>query len=138
MIDLSSNNLMDRLDFINIKPEYILAEGIDRELIKNKYPKVKDIKTERADLIVGMIEYSEEKDLEKILVNWRKSIKPNGVLLFGLIGFNLDILGLGDYLTELGFVDVVIDEEENVMYGYGQGPKEVSIKPDQIQIRRAN
>lgn len=135
IIDLSKN-LMDRFQTVKFEPNYILNRGVDEGVIKEIYPRAQFVKEGRADFILGAVELSEEGDLTELLTQWRKCIKPNGLLLFGLINFTLDIQEIGDFLLWLGFVNVVMDCEDNVVYGHAWGPDEISVKLS--QIRRAS
>jgi len=135
IIDLSEN-LLDRLSIIKLIPNYILSKGVNRDLIKKTYPDAKFVKEGRVDLVLGIIEFSTESDLAELLTLWKKRIKSDGLLLFSLIGVGIDILDVGDFLLWLGFVDVVLDREDDAIFAHAFGPKEINVKIN--QIRRAN
>ena len=130
-----SKNLVERLTFINVSPNYILSEGVDIDLIKKIYPEAQFLKEGRVDLILGAVVFSPKKDLAELLVVWQKSLKAGGLLLFGLLNFEADIQELGDHLLSLGYLNVVIDCEEGAVYVHAMGRKAISIKAN--QIRRA-
>lgn len=127
---------MDRVHLIKLEPNYILNEGVDEDEIKKIFPTAQFPKAGRVDLILGAVEFSPERDLTELLTQWRKRIKPEGLLLFGLSGFDVDIQEIGDFLLWLGFVNVVMDCEENSMYGHAWGPSEISVKVKQIRRAR--
>lgn len=131
-----SKDLVDRLHVIKLKPDHILSESVDAELLKKIYPLAQFVKEGRADLILEAIEFFPAYDLTEQLSLWRKRIKPGGLLLFGLINSEIDIQELGDFLLWLGFVNVVVDSEENVVYVHALGPDEVSVKINQIHRAR--
>ena len=135
IIDLSEN-LLERLSMIKLSPNYILSKGVNVDLIKKTYPSAKFVKEGRADLILGIIKFSAENDLGELLTLWKKRIKSDGLLLFGLIDVEVDIREVGDFLLWLGFVDVVVDREDDMIFAHAFGPKEMSVKIN--QIRRAN
>ncbi len=129
-------NLIDRLQIINLAPSTILSIGVEGKLIKKLYPQAKLVKDERADLIVATIQFSENLDLMELLKGWRGLIKPSGLLLFGIVNIEYELQILGDLLIQLGFLNVVMDIEDNVIYGHAVSPQEVSVKIN--QIRRAS
>ena len=126
-------NLIDRLSVIKLSPNYFLSKSVDINFIKKIYPRVKRVKEGRADLILDIIKFSSESDLTELLKLWRKYIKPDGLLLFGLVNAGVDIQEVGDFLLWLGFADVVVDREEDVIYVHALGPKEISVKINQIR-----
>ncbi len=128
--------LVDRLTAIKFKPESIFCEGVDENLIINLYPNIHFERDGKVDLILSVVKFSAELNISETTENWKKHIKSEGLILFAFVDVEYDIRALGDILVSQEFRDVVLDYEDNILFGHALGPKEIRITLD--QIRRAD
>jgi hypothetical protein len=130
-----SKRIIERLEFVKNKPNSILDYSTNTDLstplLQKIYPDAKIIANGKADFIFAALSYPIE-DISSLFSEWKKNLNPSGFLLFGLINANFDMCEIGDFLMYLGFVDVVMDLEGEVIYGYCKAPACVEISITEI------
>jgi len=132
-----------RLDLVSIKPQVIAelgsSDGYCTSLLTVRYPEAKifsipdseaaeklSLADESVDLIIANLMLSWCEDFEKTLREWRRILRPNGLLMFTSLGPDtlselhhapvefphfIDMHNLGDGLTRIRFADPVLDVE---------------------------
>jgi len=116
-----SQNLIERLSFIKIKPAFICCEAFSSSLIptlKAMYPEAKINAENKADLLISLLPISEEQTEE-----WKKGLKSGGLLMFGFQENGMAVRDIGDYFVQAGFMNVVIDVEDGTIYGHAWMPR---------------
>jgi hypothetical protein len=128
-----SESLIERLSVIKFNPKYVLCEGVDEKIVMSLYPDACFSSEKKVDLILSLVKFLPELDINEIFARWKKKIKSEGLVLFALVNVELDIRELGNALVSSGFVNVVVDEEGGVIYGHLMGTKEIGITVNQIR-----
>jgi malonyl-CoA O-methyltransferase len=135
--------MLMRLDLVSIKPKVIAelgsSDGFCTSLLTVRYPEAKifsipdpeaaeklSLADESVDLIVANLILPWSNDFEATLREWRRILRPNGLLMFTSLGPDtlnelhhapvefphlIDMHHLGDGLTRIRFADPVLDVE---------------------------
>ena len=105
-----SQIMIERLEYIKIKPDNIINIGGEQDVLQAIYPNSSINQKNKADLIFAILT-SETEDISVFLNQWKDNLNPGGLLLFGFLNINFELRDIGDFLVHLGFVDVVMDKE---------------------------
>ncbi len=120
-----SEILIDRLQWIRLKPEYLLCSlsssasiEIEKEL-KKIYPDSiffhEQMNVEKkVNLVFGIISYFSDdffKNFPASVAQWKKNLSAGGLLMLGILDASVSLPEAGDFLMQMGFEDIVIDKE---------------------------
>ena len=129
--------ILSCLEFIKISPEYIISDANLKADLRLIYPGVNidnDIdmtKKIKPDLIINNnLVFSED-----IFKFYKKNLKSGGLLLFrlNLNVSELNVSGLADFLTGIGFEKVVLDRESGYLYGHACQATQIGVSISQIR-----
>ncbi len=126
--------LVARLDLMTLQPQVMMNvshEGSDlNNLLQARYPKARMLDANQAaesvDLIIANLFLPWQSDFLAILSKWRRLLRPNGLLMFSVLGTDtltawteiftsenlphyVDMHNLGDLLLQAGLADPVLD-----------------------------
>lgn len=138
----TADELMERLEWMTVKPLVILDMGNagkeERLRLQQRYPDAKviafdpanhtlqSVADQSADLIFANMVLPWQADNKKIFQEWRRILRPNGLLIFSTLGLDtlkecqaifsvealprlIDMHDVGDDLLAAGFSDPVLD-----------------------------
>lgn len=151
-----SKNLIERLEYVNISPNNIVNIGNTQTtlLLQEKFPGAKIIPallyagdSSDVDMVFGVVSLSSEESLQRfpeLMAQWKKHLKPGGLVMLGFLDSLVDIFEIGDYLLNVGFQNTVVDKEplfedeaevssQEVIYVHGWKAKPVSIPVSQVR-----
>ena len=150
------SQLLERLDVVALKPKHILTIGFGTDsselLLRTRYPNavitrmdfteqmleqgwsllaIKELPLAKnsIDLIISNLFLPWCADQEQLLVEWRRILRPEGLLMFTgfgpdtlrewhqdfLLPKRMDMHDLGDGLVSAGFSDPVLDVEQFIL-----------------------
>jgi malonyl-CoA O-methyltransferase len=130
-----AENMLANLEWMTLQPEQMVVLGgevdYSAELLKKRYPQAKmateiiNLPDHSVDLIFANLVLPWCQELKKILHDWRRIIRPEGLLMFSSLGPDtlkelktsllpalIDMHDIGDELVHARFADPVMEMDQ--------------------------